>query len=118
MSWFEVIAKRMTITSMAYTDFIMQKYVREPRNVNQILDLMFDDSKIEEYRMTVYYDYKHSKDLEYRAESQMIDRLHGWPTSITKRQLPTRGELKNYLKRNYSSGDEDTLTGEMKYWSD
>jgi len=131
MTWFEVIAKRISIPYMAYIDYIMQQHVREPRNVNQILDLMFDDSKIEEYKNN-YSKIKPSKELEYRLKNQS-EPLWGWEeswppakkigelnikmVSVQRRNLPSRKELESYLKKYYSSGDKDTLTGELKYWS-
>tara|TARA_R110001592_G_C12621103_1_gene698045 strand:- start:79 stop:501 length:423 start_codon:yes stop_codon:yes gene_type:complete len=139
MSWFEVIAKRMELPAMAYIDYIMQKHVREPKNLNQILDLMF--SKIEEYENEfrlvyekrwkeqessnyhVVLDYsdifKPSKELEYRIQNQSerMGNHFTMPQSVAKRQFPSRKQLGAYLSKNYSSGDKDTLTGELKYWS-
>jgi len=120
MDWFEVIAKRISIPSMAYTDYIIQQHVREPQNLNQILDLMFDDSKIEEYENN-YSNIKPSKELEYKVKNQS-DRMSrdSWvdfrmPTGVQKKYFPSRKELERYLKKNYSSGQ---VTGETKYWSD
>ena len=129
----------MELPAMAYIDYIMQKHVREPKNLNQILDLMF--SKIEEYENEyrlfyekkwkeqessnyhVFYDYsdifKPSKELEYRIKNQSERMANDFkmPQSVAKRQFPSRQQLGAYLSNNYSSGDKDTLTGELKYWS-
>ena len=139
MTWFEVISKRMELPAMAYIDYIMQKHVREPKKLNQILDLMF--SKTEEYEneYRLVYEkqrkeqessnyhvpldfsniFKPSKDLEYRIQNQSerMENDFKMPQSVAKRQFPSRQQLGAYLSKNYSSGDKDTLTGELKYWS-